>query len=101
MAQEKMKDKSQKPSEASAPAATTKEVVEFFGPGKEVTIRRMQESDWTAAGIEGLEETDWRQENNWTHDLSDFHGHITEVRDWVALQPDFRITEVALPEDEG
>lgn len=87
------------PLEAEEETSKTKEVevVEFFGPGKEVTIRRLTTEDWARLGYSDLPEMDWRKENNWQVDLDEFRGQIPAMREFFGHQPDFRIVTVNRP----
>lgn len=76
------------------------EMVEFFGPGKEVTIRRLTTADLAQYGMDGLDDVDWRQENNWTVPMEDFRGSIPAARTFFSSQPDFRIVQVEKPADD-
>lgn len=84
-----------------AEVSKTKEVemVEFFGPGREVTIRRLTVDDWSRLGYSDLEEMDWRKENNWQVPLEDFRGQIPAMREFFQNQPDFRIITVSVPDN--
>lgn len=70
------------------------EVVEFFGPGKEVTIRRITAEDWTRLGYDIDEDVDWRRENNWQVPLEHFGE---DLRAFFNNQPDFRVVTVSQP----
>lgn len=82
------------PEDAETSKTKEVEVVEFFGPGKEVTIRRLTVEDFGNLGFSDMEETDWRKENNWQVDLDHFSGQIAHAREFFSHQPDFRIVTV-------
>jgi hypothetical protein len=87
------------PSEDDDVETKETDVIEFFGPGKEVTIRRLTAEDWTRLGFEGLEEVDWRKENDWKVPVEHFRGNIPKIREFFSSQPDFRIVQAQVPVD--
>lgn len=91
------------PAEKSEPQVETVEFVEFFGPGREVTQRILNENDFTDDSGEVIPEVGqrvWDKTNNWKIPLEDFRGNIPAIRAFVDRQPDFKITSVERPAPE-
>lgn len=78
---------------AAEAAAAPVETIEFFGPGREVTIRILTQADFEKHEIPQKQDFQWDASNGWMIPLDEFAGRKDDVRAFFMSQGDFRIAE--------
>lgn len=86
-------DEKTPPQDTSSGTTKTKEpvLVEFFGPGREVTHRIINAADFTRHQLDG-KKLEFHAENGWTQDVSELNEAALE---WLVSQPDMRLKKTA------
>lgn len=89
-----VKDKAKDKDPATAPSEPeVVEVVEFVGPGREVTIRILEDQDFVNHGMEGVGKKQWDSSNNWRIPMEEFRGVIPQAREFFASLSDFVVEQ--------